>query len=113
MYGPVSMGGQFTELFQAIPGAATAAGMAAALAPVVGSMPSVEALGGGKYKIVFTDPQADRMAEWIRAQLNREPGTVQVDAAGIATKVIFRQYWPWILGVAAAGAALGYAARGR
>lgn len=99
-------------VFAAIPAQATALAIATAWRPIVGSMPQVA--GHDDYwEVLFTPEQEDRAAEWLLTQLNREPGPVRVNMSGIATKVVTRQYWPWVLAVAATGAALGYAARGR
>lgn len=98
--------------FAAIPAAATANAIALAWSPIVGGVPAV--INRGEfYEVAFNPEQEDRAAAWIVSQLNREPGPVRVGASGIATKVIFREYWPHILGVAAAGAVLGYVARGK
>lgn len=93
--------------FAAIPAAATAQAIALAWSPIVGGAPTVERHGDA-YKIIFSPEQEDRAAAWIVAQLNREPGPVQMESGGIAVKVLTRKYWPYVLGVAAAGAFLGY-----
>ncbi len=95
-----------------LPAAATAYGLSAALSPIAGSSPMVSDMGG-YFDVTFTPDQEDRIAEWIRAQLNKEPGAVRVDAGGIALKVLIRQYWPWIVGAVALGAAVGYTAKRR
>ena len=99
------------EAFKAIPAAATAQAIALAWAPITGRAPAV-INRGGFYEIAFDPEQEDRAAAWIVAQLNREPGPVRMEAGGIAMKVIARKYWPAVLGVAAAGAVLGYVLRG-
>lgn len=101
----------WSSVFAAIPAAATANAIALAWAPIVGGAPSV-VNRGGYYEIVFTPDQEDRAAAWIRTQLNREPGPVRMELGGIAAKVVARQYWPYVLAVAAAGAFLGYSLRG-
>lgn len=99
-------------VFAAIPAQATALAIAAAWRPIVGSMPQVA--GHGDYwEVLFTPEQEDAAAQWLLMQLNREPGPVRVEMGGIAAKVVTRKYWPWVLAVAATGAVLGYAARGR
>lgn len=109
---PAMAGVDWSALFSAIPAAATANAIALAWAPIVGSPPAV-VNRGGYYEVVFTPDQEDRAAAWIRTQLNREPGPVRMELSGIAVKVIARQYWPYVVGVAAAGALLGMAFRGR
>ncbi len=104
---PVTLGANWTDAFRGINGALTATALATALSPIAGSMPTVTG-HGDYYEITFDQVQEDRVAEWIKSQLNKEPGPVRVDAGGVATKVIFRQYWPWIVGIAGIGAVLGY-----
>lgn len=99
--------GDAVDLFSGLAPAATAQGLAAALTPIAGSKPQVN-IFGDYAEIVFSPEQEDRITEWILTQLRREPGPVRMDAAGIATKVLARQYWPYVLGVSAAGFALGY-----
>ena len=99
-------------MFAAIPAQATALAIAAAWRPIVGSMPAVTA-GDGFWSVTFTPEQEDLAAAWLLTQLNKEPGPVRVNMSGISTKVLTRQYWPWVLAVAATGAALGYMVRGR
>lgn len=98
--------------FAAIPGFATANAIALAWMPITGTPPAV-INRGEYYEIAFNPEQEDRAAAWIVSQLNREPGPVRMESGGIAIKVITRKYWPYILGVAAAGAVLGYTMRGR
>ncbi len=100
------------SVFSGIPAAATASAIALAWAPIVGSSPQV-INRGGYYDVVFTPEQEDRAAAWIITQLDKEPGPVRVNAGGIATKVLTRHYWPYILGLVLVGAAAGYAFRGR
>jgi len=100
------------EVFAAIPAQATALAIAAAWRPIVGSMPTVTG-HDGYWSVSFSPEQEDAAAQWLMTQLNREPGPVRVNMSGIATKVVTRKYWPWVLAVAATGAALGYMARGR
>lgn len=95
------------ETFKAIPAAATANAIALAWSPIVGGVPAV-ANRGGYYEITFTAEQEDRAAAWIVSQLSREPGPVRMEIGGIALKVLTRQYWAYVAGVAAAGAILGY-----
>lgn len=104
-------GVDWSAIFSRIPAAATANAIALAWAPILGSSPAV-LNRGGYFEIVFTPEQEDRAAAWIVSQLDREPGPVRMNAGGIATKVITRQYWPYILGVAALGGAIGYIASG-
>jgi hypothetical protein len=98
------------SVFGSIPAAATARGLALALAPIAGGSPVVSDHGGYS-SLTFTAAQEERLAAWILTQLRREPGPVRVDASGIALRVIMRQYWPYMLGIAAAGALVAYAVR--
>ncbi len=106
---PMPLASDFRDLFRSIPAAATATAFQVALAPVVGSLPQTVA-HSDYYEIVFTPEQEDRLAEWIRSQLNKEPGPVRIASGGVALKVISRQYWPWVLGLATVAAGLGYVA---
>lgn len=90
---------------------ATANAIALAWAPITGTAPAV-VNRGEFYAVEFTPEQEDRAAAWILSQLRNEPGPVRVQVGGIATKVIARNYWPWFIGVAAAGIAIGYIAKG-
>lgn len=85
---------------------AKASAFAAALATVAGSSPEVKNQGE-YYEVVLTPPQEDALAEFIRRQLNQDPGDVRIDLSGVAMKVIARQYWPWALGLVGVGALLG------
>jgi hypothetical protein len=105
-------GVDWKSIFQNIPAAATAQAIALAWTPIIGSRPAVIPFDD-HYEIQFTPDQEDRASAWIESQLSAEPGPVRMNIGGIATKVIARQYWPWILGVAAAGALVGYSMRGR
>jgi hypothetical protein len=108
---PMTLSGvDWKSVFASIPGFATAQAMALAWAPITGTPPAV-INRGDYYELAFNPDQEDRAAAWIVSQLNREPGNVRVNAGGIATKVITRQYWPYILGIAAAGAIIGYSVR--
>lgn len=98
--------------FGPISGFAAANAIALAWTPITGAPPAV-INRGDYYEIAFNPEQEDRAAAWIVSQLSREPGPVRMESGGIATKVITRQYWPYILGIAAAGAFLGYSLRGR
>lgn len=100
------------SIFQNIPAAATAEAIALAWTPILGSRPGVIPFDD-HYEIQFTPDQEDTAAAWIESQLNAEPGPVRMNLGGVAIKVISRQYWPWILGIAAAGAVVGYSMRGR
>lgn len=108
----VLAGVDWKALFQNIPAAATAQAIALAWTPIVGGRPAVIPFDD-HYEIQFTPDQEDRAAAWIESQLNSEPGPVRMNLGGVATKVIARQYWPYILGIAGAGALVGYLARGR
>ena len=100
------------ETLSGITDLAVATGIAIAWGSVIGSAPQV-VNQGDYYEIVFTPEQEDAAADFIIRQLNKTPGPVRMDAGGIATKVISRQYWLWILGIAGAGAALGYLLKGK
>lgn len=97
--------------FRAIQGSASAATIAAALTPIIGSAPTVEVMDG-VYSIVFTPEQEDRLAAWVVMQLDREPGPVRVELGGAALKVISRKYWPYAAGAVALGMVFGFALRG-
>lgn len=97
----------WTSIFSTLAPAATARGIAAALAPIAGSMPRVTD-GGGYSEISFTPEQEERVSAWLVSQLNKEPGPVRMDMGGIALKVISREYWPYMIGLAVAGGLLGY-----
>jgi hypothetical protein len=99
-------------LFAQIPAGATARAISLAWAPIIGSAPEVIDQGD-HFQIIFSPEQEERAAAWIITQLNREPGPVRMETGGIAARVIGRQYWPYIAGVAAAGALLGYYFGGR
>lgn len=107
------------SVFAGIPALATATAISVAWAPITGSAPAVIRRQGG-YDVIFDADQEERAAEWLRIQLARGigagsegPGPVGVQMGGIATKVITRTYWPYMLGIAAVGAAIGYSLRGR
>lgn len=102
----------FRAAFAAIPAAATARAISLAWMPILGDAPAVVNYGD-YYAVEFTPAQEERAAAWIVSQLNREPGPVRMDAGGIAVRVVGRKYWPYLAGVAIAGAFLGYMARGR
>lgn len=110
-YGSELAGVNWKAAFAAIPGFATANAIALAWTPITGRPPAV-INRGEYYDVVFDPEQEDRAAAWIVDQLNREPGAVRVEAAGIAQKVVMRQYWPYMLGLAAVGALLGYSMKG-
>lgn len=112
IYGSQLAGLDWSAIFSAIPSAATATAIAAAWSPIVGGMPAV-INRGDHYEVAFTMDQEDRASAWIISQLNKEPGPVQMDLSGVAIKVITRQYWPWVLGVAGLGFAAGYLLKGR
>lgn len=108
---PVTMGGDFRDIFRSLKPAATAAALAIAVTPIVGGV--VQTVNRGEYyEIIFNPEQEDRLAEWIRSQLNREPGAVRISSGGVALKVIARQYWPWMLGIAALGGAVAWSVKG-
>ncbi len=95
--------------FAAIPAGTTARGLALALAPITGTVPAV--VSHGDYsEITFTPEQEERLSAWILTQLRREPGPVRIQSGGVALKVIMREYWPWMVGFVAVGAAVGYMA---
>lgn len=106
----VLAGVDWRAFFSAIPAAATARAIALAWSPIVGGSPDV-VNHGDYYEVVFTPEQEDRAAAWIVSQLDREPGPVRMSLGGVATKVITREYWPYILGVAAVGGLVGYSLR--
>ena len=91
------------QVFQSIPAGATARALSLALAPIAGSAPAVTDYGE-YYSLSFTPEQEERVSAWLLTQLRREPGPVRVEASGIAIRVILRQYWPYMLGLVAAGA---------
>lgn len=102
--------GAASEMFSGLVPLATAQALAVGLSSIAGSTPAV--LNHGDYaEIIFTPAQEARVSEWILTQLRREPGPVRVQANGIAWKVITRQYWPYMLGAVALGAAVGYSMR--
>jgi len=103
-------GVDWKSIFQSIPAAATARALQVALTPIAGSAP-IFTNYGDYCSLSFTPEQEERVSEWILMQLKKEPGPVRVDTAGIALKVIFRQYWPYMLGLAALGAFVGYSMR--
>ena len=103
-------GVDWKQVFQSIPAGATARGLSLALMPIAGTAPAVTD-HGGYYSISFTPEQEERVSAWILTQLRREPGPVRVEAGGIAIRVLLRQYWPYMLGLAAIGAGLAYAMR--
>ncbi|HEX6827199.1 MAG TPA: hypothetical protein VF077_12850 [Nitrospiraceae bacterium] len=105
-------GVDWKSIFQNIPAAATAQAIALAWTPILGSRPAVIPFAD-HYEIQFDPDQEDRAAAWIESQLDAEPGPVRMNLGGVAIKVIARQYWPWILGIAATGALVGYSMRGR
>jgi hypothetical protein len=92
--------------------AATARGLALALAPIAGGSPTVADYSGYS-EISFSPDQEERISQWILMQLRKEPGSVRVDSGGIALKVVTRQYGLWFAGAVAAGAVLGYTLRKR
>ena len=106
------LAGYWSDIFARIPAAATANAIALAWTPIVGSPPAVMNRGT-YYEVMMTPDQEDRAVAWIESQLNKEPGPVRMNLSGIGTKVIFREYWPEIAGIAAIGAVLGIALAGR
>lgn len=105
------MGADLAAFFSAIPAGTTARALALALSPITGGVPAVTS--HGEYsEITFTPEQEERLSAWILLQLRREPGPVRIDAGGVAFKVMVRQYWPWMVGFVAAGAVVGYMAKG-
>lgn len=95
-------GFDWNTLFQAIPARATAAALAAALAPIAGSVPTVTNYADYS-AITFSPDQEERLSAWILTQLRKEPGPVRIDASGVAVRVLLRQYWPYMVGLAGAG----------
>jgi hypothetical protein len=95
----------FMDIFQNIPAQATAVGLATALIPIAGSMPSVNNMGS-YFTITFTPEQSDRVSQFILAQLNKEPGSVRMDVSSIAWQVILREYWMYFAGAIALGCLL-------
>lgn len=107
------MSADLAAFFAAIPAGTTARALALALSPITGGVPTVTSYGSYS-EVSFTPEQEERLSAWILTQLRREPGPVRVDTDGVATRVIVRQYWPWMLGFVAAGAVVGYvASKGR
>jgi hypothetical protein len=106
IYGAQMAGLDWRALFSGIPAAATAQAIAIAWAPITGTAPAVVS-HGDYWEVVFNPEQEDRAAAWIVSQLDRDPGPVRIEAGGIATKVITRKYWPYVLGIAGAGVVLG------
>lgn len=102
----------WSDIFGALAPAATAQGIAAALTPIAGSMPRVS-MGTGYSEITFTPEQEERISAWLVSQLNKDPGPVRMDAGGIALKVIMREYWPYMVGLAVGGGLLGYLLSGK
>jgi hypothetical protein len=106
------------SVFQGIPALATANAIAMAWAPITGHPPAVVREGVG-YAVIFDEDQEERAAQWIRMQLRHgvgsdgEPNRLVVRMDGIARKVIFREYWPYMAGMLLAGAVVGYSLRGR
>lgn len=100
------------EVLAGISDLAIATGLAIAWGSIIGTAPTV-VNQGNYYEIVFTPEQEDAAADWIISQLNKDPGSIRTDAGGIATKVLMRKYWPWIIGMAGAGFALGYLLKGK
>jgi len=94
------------SVFSAIPSAATAAGLAVAIAPIAGSVPAT-VNRGSYWEIIFNEAQQERISAWILRQLNREPGPVRMDLGPIAWTVVARKYWPYVAGAVALGAVLG------
>lgn len=101
-----SLGLSVKEIFGALVPTATAEGIAGALTPIIGR-PVVNHYGQYS-EIKFTPNQETVLTEWILSQLRKEPGAVRVDAGGVALKVLARQYWPWVLGLAGLSAVLGF-----
>ncbi len=98
--------------FVSLTALAESAAFSAALAPIAGSAPAV-INQGDHFDVTFTPDQEDKIAEWLRSQLNKEPGEVRMDLSGIALKVLARQYWPWIAGAVGLGVVVGYYGKGR
>jgi hypothetical protein len=95
------------RIFSAIPAAATANALAAALAPIAGSRPQVTNYGT-YHTITFDDAQKERLTAWIIGQLDKEPGPVRVDLNQIALQVIARKYWVYLGGIFLLGAIGAY-----
>jgi hypothetical protein len=91
---------------------ATISGLRLALAPIAGSLPAL-VNHGDYYSLVFTPEQEANLSAWIVRQINHDPGPIRIESGGIVRRVIAKQYWPHILGIAAVGGALGYFLRGR
>lgn len=110
---PVMSGINWREVFSSIPSGATARALSVAVMPITGTAPAVVSRGD-YYEILFDAEQENRLVEWFLIQLRREPGAIRIPAStSIAVKVLARQYWPWILGVAGAGAVVGFVMRGK
>lgn len=101
-----------TEIFDAVLPSAGAQAVSVGISAVTGSRPEVVTYVDHS-EVVLTPEQEDLLAQWIVAQLNKEPGAVRVDLSGVATKVLWRKYWPWLLGSVAGGFALGASMRRR
>lgn len=101
------MAGELAGVFSGIPAAATAQALALALTPIAGSRPEV-VTHSDYSEVIFTPQQESQVSAWILTQLRKEPGPVRIDTGRIAMQVITRQYWPYMLALALAGAALGY-----
>jgi len=97
-------------ILSSIPGSVQAASMATAISSVTGSTPIVHNRGD-YYEIILDGEQEDRLSNWILAQMNKEPGQVRVNLSGVATKVVFREYWPQMAAILAAGLVVGYLAK--
>lgn len=92
---------------------AQATALSIALAPIAGNRSIPISRNGDEYILVPDRGQVDLISQWIIRQLKKEPGNVRVDVSDIWPKVVFRMWWPYILGIGATGAIAGYLLAGK
>lgn len=106
------------QAFQALRGQALdtygATALSLALIPIAGSMIPIETRGNAKV-LVPNDQQAEKISSWILEQLKTEPENdfegIHFESANIWPKVVFRKWWPWVLGIAGIGFIAGRATK--
>lgn len=91
-----------------IPAVLQAQAAALAAKEVIGMDRAPTVLNYGTYAAIELDAeQEDQIARFIIRQLDREPGQVRINLAGVALKVLARKYWPHLAGLVGAGALVG------
>ena len=86
--------------------------LADAIALVLGSDPIVTDYD--QYSMIsFSADQQKKIRDYIKAQLAGKPGDIRIDTDPIVNPLIIEQAIPYVIGIFAAGAVIGWLVRGR